>query len=1678
MHRTFQALLAIIFGLALVLPQNTHAQNAIVTENGLTGNPQSEWDITGAGDLTLQGFATDMSVNAGSSIGFKVKGTLGLSYTIDIYRLGWYNGNGARKVASLGTFVASDQATHGCALDAATGLVDCGTWTTATSWSVPAGAVSGIYIAKLTYSGSGGSSHIIFVVRKDGTNADLMFKTSDATWQAYNVYGGNSLYVGTAPFANGHAAKVSYNRPLITRAGGGGGGVAEDGPFNAEYPMLRWLERNGYDVTYRTDVDMKRDAFAYSTRYKVLMSVGHDEYWSAEARSKFEAARTAGVHLAFFSGNEVYWKTRFEASIDGANTSNRTLVCYKEGTLGENVCNGACDPTTTWTGLWRDGGAAYPSKVDGNQPENALTGQISWAENDAAINVPATMKDLRFWRNTSVAGLSTGGSATMTNATIGYEWDPLNTSTFQSNYPGGRVILSNTDVNGKTHQVSLYRYQNANHAFVFGAGTVQWSWGLDDVHDRGNDAPSADMQQATVNLFADMGVQPGTLQNDLTAATASSDVTAPTVTIASPANGSTLTTGTVAVISGTSADASSTVAGVEVSVDGGTTWTVATGTTNWSYNWTPSSNGTVVIKVRAFDDLGNLTASGSETSVSVTTTGPVTLFGNATPNPTLYNDGNGGIVLGLKFLSTQSGFITAIRFFKPAGSTASHLGALYKLDGTLLSQVAFTNESSSGWQQANFGTPVAITANTVYMAVYYSDNGDYVANAGYFLPGPTLSPPLRALRNGENGPNGLYDYAYQPKFPTQTYQGGNYWADVVFANTIPPDVTPPSVTSTSPSGSQTDVSVKTGLTITMSEELNPATVSSSTILFNGPSGTVSSSIVYNTGLNSITVTPVSDLAYSTSYTVTVKGGSGTVVKDLAGNAVVANYVYSFTTSDPPAPYSTGGQGGPVLVIGSSKNPFSIYATEILRAEGWNAHKSMDIANLTSGDLNNYDIAILGEVPLTNSDVTNLTNWVNAGGTLITFRPDVKLSSLLGITTTSTTMSDKYLLVNNAAGTAGAGIVNSTIQYHGAADLYTVTGSNVTVLATLYSSAASSTAYPAVTSRTVGSNGGQAIAFTYDLAKSIVLTHQGNPAWAGQKRDGTGGPPRSDDMYYGMGGTDYVDLNKVAIPQADEQQRLLNNIMMLGNYDKKPVPRFWFLPKGLKAAVVMTGDDHGNGGTTARFTHFYNDFSTGHNSPTDLANWDAIRYTSYIYPNTSGVTDADVSTFQDQGFEVGLHLNTGCAYWTQGSWNSAWNLQWSLIKANYPSILAPVTNRTHCIAWSDYASQPKLEAAKNVRLDVNYYFYPANWVQNRAGMFTGSGNPMRFADIEGTQIDAYQVVTQMTDESGQTYPGTMDALLGKATGAEGYYGVFCANMHTDLDNSTGADAIVASAMSRNIPVVSAKQMLAWLDGRNNSSFDAMSWSGNQLTFTITQDVNAVNLKAMLPTTVAAGTLVSVTRNGSAQALDVQTIKGIDYAFFDAQGGNFVATYASLTPVTLLYLKGTPVNNTDVKLDWATASESNNKGFDVQRSTDGNSWTSAGFVAGAGNSSIKKTYTFTDKNLPTAKYYYRLKQVDFDGKSSNSNIINVSLVANDNFLMMQNYPNPTNGTTSITYHVPREVNVRIALYDQYGRMVRQLENVKRTTGSYSLTLDASSLAKGIYYYKMEAEEFSTTKKMIVN
>ena len=673
--------------------------------------------------------------------------------------------------------------------------------------------------------------------------------------------------------------------------------------------------------------------------------------------------------------------------------------------------------------------------------------------------------------------------------------------------------------------------------------------------------------------------------------------------------------------------------------------------------------------------------------------------------------------------------------------------------------------------------------------------------------------------------------------------------------------------------------------------MTATTINTNTIELRNASGTlVSAAVTYDGTANRATVTPNSSLAVSAVYTATVKGGSGGV-KDAAGNCIAGRLQLGLCQQRVQSlrkwPRRT--DSGRHLL-------FQTLQSVLCRdSEGRRAERLRHVRPFSCHGGGSQPVRCRdpGGVPLTSTQVTTFTTWVNAGGNLIAMRPDKKLAGLLGLTDLVTTLSEGYLLVNTAS-EPGAGIVGQTIQFHGTADRYTL--GNAAALATLYSTAASATASPAVTLRSVGDNGGQAAAFTFDLARSIVYTRQGNPAWVGLERDGIS-PIRSDDLFY----PDWIDLNKVAIPQADEQQRLLANMIIRMNADKKPLPRFWYLPNDHEAAVIVTGDDHGQDGTAGRFNAEIISSDPG----CSVEDWECIRSSSYIYPDPDGaVTDQEAADFDALGFEIGIHASTFCADYDAGMLETYFSDQMGVWYGLFPSLAPAVSHRQHCIAWSDYTVLPEEEAKYGIRLDVNYYYWPPDWVDNRPGFFTGSGMPMRFAALNGALIDVYQTTTQMTDESGQTYPYTIDTLLDRAIGPEKYYGVFTANMHTDYATSGDYDSLILSAQNRGVPVISARQMLSWLDGRNGSSFGSIAWNGTVLSFTVSRAQGANGLQGMVPL-APGGSVAGITRNGSTIGYAVKQIKGISYAVFSASAGSYEVSMAADT-VAPTVIDNAPLN----------------------------------------------------------------------------------------------------------------------------------------------------------------------------
>jgi Domain of unknown function (DUF4082)/Bacterial Ig-like domain/Bacterial Ig domain len=903
------AVLIVVAGLlstaGAVTPANpASCANPIVCENELPGTPESQWDMSAGEGTTLYGFADPFSVAVGGTINFKIDSPEP-SYSIDIYRMGYYGGDGARLIASITPNISVSQNQPPCNTNTVTGLVDCGNWGVSASWTVPSTAVSGVYFAHI-YTATD-DNQIPFVVTDPSSTADVVFMTSDETWQAYNEWGGYSLYTGDAtgsPWDSsaldpGRAVQVSYNRPFTTRWNSGTYG--QDFFFADEFPMIEFLEENGYNVTYVSQSDVSQPgAASMLEQHKVFMTAGHTEYWDAGDVSNVTAARNAGVNLAFFSGNLMWWKTRW-ANSQYNNEPYRTLITYKESL--DTTQDDPADPPT-WTGEWRDP-RFMQSGDDSGQPENALTGQL-WYVNccSYADTVPAAYSQLALWKNTAVANLQPGQTYSMPAQTLGYEWDEDVDNGFR---PPGEIDMSKTcedvsqllldpreDIGSGNACNSLTLYRAPGGALVFDAGTVQWAWGLNSQHDGPVDDPTDPaMQQATVNLLAMMGVQPATLMSGLVAGVQPHYTSAPTSTITSPAAGSSFANGQTVTISGTATDSGGgVVAGVEVSTDGGSTWhpvtTMSSASTSvtWSYTWSAAGDGPVTLMSRATDDDADTGSPGPGVSVSVSC--PCSLFGDSyTPSVTSTNDPT-PIEAGVKFQSSVPGWVDGVRFYKGAGNDGTHTGSLWTASGTLLATGTFTNETASGWQSMTFANPVEINADTTYVVSYWDPDGDYSSDTDLF-DWPLNTPPLTAVQANyasSSGGNGVYAVGGQT-FPTQTYNGSSYAVDVIFDTTEPAGA-PPVVTTVTPYPGSSSNPTTTAPTVTFSKPMDTSTLSFSVT---GPNGNdVPGTVSFNSADTVATFTPSSALAAGTTYAVTVSGA-----QDDFGQTA-PSYEYSFTSS--------------------------------------------------------------------------------------------------------------------------------------------------------------------------------------------------------------------------------------------------------------------------------------------------------------------------------------------------------------------------------------------------------------------------------------------------------------------------------------------------------------------------------------------------------------------------------------------------------------------------------------------------------------------------------------------------------------------------------------------------------------------------------------------------------------
>ena len=468
----------------------------VALENQKPGT--SAWLLTSpATNREIEGYANLTSVNRGGQLKFFVN-TTNTTYVLDCFRVGWYGGTGSR--AMLGPVIAPGSVQPIPTRDPATGLVECN-WTNPWSLNIPntpgdpTDWASGVYLARLTGGQDGKQSYIIFAVRDDARPTDLLAQMSFNTYQAYNNWGGASLYGFNSTPAP--AQKVSFNRPFASGPGVwrsywmGSGDFFDCTGSGWECDLVHWLEREGYDVSYCTSLDTHSVTNLLST-HQGFISMGHDEYWSYPMRRNVEAARDQGVNLAFFSANTCFWQVRLEPStVDGA--ANRNLVCYKSQS----------DPLRTTTSNFLTTVNFRSPPV--NDPESSLLGV---AFNQAGVAGDLVVSDPNHWMftNTDVR------AGQLLPGLLGYEVDCTNNvspTNIQIACASPYTVLDRFG-NPVSLSSDATTYTAASGATVFAAGSMQWTWGLNDLilNRNRSSCQSPALQTITRNILAHISNRP------------------------------------------------------------------------------------------------------------------------------------------------------------------------------------------------------------------------------------------------------------------------------------------------------------------------------------------------------------------------------------------------------------------------------------------------------------------------------------------------------------------------------------------------------------------------------------------------------------------------------------------------------------------------------------------------------------------------------------------------------------------------------------------------------------------------------------------------------------------------------------------------------------------------------------------------------------------------------------------------------------------------------------------------------------------------------------------------------------------------------------------------------------------------------------------------------------------
>jgi hypothetical protein len=571
---------------------------------------------------------------------------------------------------------------------------------------------------------------------------------------------------------------------------------------------------------------------------------------------------------------------------------------------------------------------------------------------------------------------------------------------------------------------------------------------------------------------------------------------------------------------------------------------------------------------------------------------------------------------------------------------------------------------------------------------------------------------------------------------------------------------------------------------------------------------------------------------------------------------------------------------PILILADESN-FGSYTGEILKAEGFNEFKLESPANrnVSLDYLNKYDLIILAETKVTEAQRNLYFNYVKGGGHLIAFRPDKALAPLFGLGESKGTMKEGYIKIDGQS-EIGNGLISKTLQFHGTSDLYEFKGGEK--VAALYSNANDSTDYPSIVVANYGK--GRAAAFTYNLSQSIVYTRQGNPEWAGQERDNVDGPTATDLFCPKAGQAQWNDPSKIAIPQADEQMRLLSHIIENFNSDQKPLPRFWYFPDDHTCIFMFTIDGENNKESEIN-SEILDVQSKGGNAT--------------LYEIGTYISPSRVNEWRFNGNEVAVHYNDVPNYANPTYGNMITVMDTMTSNFHHVYGYSSKTVRNHWVVWvskdsagnREFAEQARLEEKYGIGMDCNYYqfggnkVYP-NWMGD-VGHITGSGLPMKFADTKGSILNIYQSNTQLPDETWlkENIENKSKTLINRSLDEENYTWIN-ANYHTWYwpETRNAGLNVLDYCRSRGVPVWTAEKAYEFLKMKDEASFGDIKWNDNQLSFTLNSLLeHSDGLTCMVPFTYSNKSITEIIRDGKTVPYSIKKVKGITYAFATVKSG---------------------------------------------------------------------------------------------------------------------------------------------------------------------------------------------------